>query len=67
MTELEKAYYKLGKIDMAKAINDSIGKSNRLLNSNNLSYLIGVRDAWKVIHDTIDTEVDSMTKDKNNG
>lgn len=67
MTEKEKAYYKLGKLDMAKAINDSIGKSNRLLNSNNVIYLMGIRDAWNVIHDAINTEVDAMTKDKNNG
>lgn len=66
MTEKEKAYYELGKIYMAQKIMMAT-KNSKIMNAKNLIYLDGVRDAWNVIHDVINAEIDTLVKENSNG
>ena len=66
MTEKEKAYYELGKIYMAKKIMMAT-KNSKIMNAKNLIYLDGVRDAWNVVRDVIDAEMDDLVKEYGNG
>lgn len=66
MTEKEKAYYELGKIYMAQKIMMAT-KNSKIMNAKNLIYLDGVRDAWNVIHDVINAEMDTLAKENSDG
>ena len=66
MTEKEKSYYELGKIYMAKKIMMAT-KNSKIMNAKNLIYLDGVSDAWNVVYDIINAEIDALVKENNNG
>lgn len=66
MTGKEKAYYELGKIYMAQKIMMAT-KNSKIMNAKNLIYLDGVRDAWNVIHDVINAEMDTLIKENSDG
>lgn len=66
MTEKEKSYYDLGKIYMAQKIMMAT-KNSKIMNAKNLIYLDGVRDAWNVIHDVINAEMDTLVKENSDG
>lgn len=63
MTEKEKAYYELGKLYMAQQIMKST-KNSKIMDTKNLMYLNGVRDAWNVVYDAI---TDTLVKEYGNG
>lgn len=66
MTEKEKAYYELGKLYMAQKIMMAT-KNSKIMNTKNLIYFDGVRDAWNVVYDIINAEMDALVKENNNG
>lgn len=66
MTEKEKAYYELGKIYMAQKIMMAT-KNSKIMDAKNFIYLEGVRDAWNVIHDVINAEMDTLVKENSDG
>lgn len=66
MTEKEKAYYELGKLDMAQAIMKAT-KNSKIMDAKNRIYLEGVRDAWNVVYDVINAETDELVKEYGNG
>lgn len=66
MTEKEKAYYELGKLYMAQQIMKST-KNSKIMDAKNLIYLEGVRDAWNVVYDVINAEMDTLLKENSDG
>lgn len=66
MTEREKHVYMLGMLKMAKIINNAIMESD-ITKRNNLKYLMGVRDAWNVVFNSIDSTIDDINSDKFQG
>lgn len=66
MTEREKHVYMLGMLKMAKIINNAIMESD-IIKRNNLIYLMGVRDAWNVVFNSIDSTIDDINSDNFQG
>lgn len=66
MTEREKHVYILGMLKMAKIINNAIMESD-IIKRNNVIYLMGVRDAWNVVFNSIDSMIDDINSDKFQG
>lgn len=66
MTEKEKAYYELGKLYMAQQIMKST-KNSKIMDAKNFIYLEGVRDAWNVVYDVINAEMDTLVKENSDG
>lgn len=66
MTEKEKACYELGKLYMAQQIMKAT-KNSKIMDAKNFIYLEGVRDAWNVIHDVINAEMDALVKENSDG
>lgn len=66
MTEKEKAYYELGKLYMAQQIMKAT-KNSKIMDAKNRIYLEGVRDAWNVVYDVINAEMDALVKENSDG
>lgn len=66
MTKKEKAYYELGKLYMAQQIVKAT-KNSKIMDTKNRIYLEGVRDAWNVVYDVINAEMDALVKEDGNG
>lgn len=63
MTEREKLVYMLGILKMSKIIDNAIMKSD-IIKQNNFKYLMGVRDAWNVVFNSINSTIDDINSDK---
>lgn len=63
MTEREKRAYILGMLKMAKIIDNAIKESD-IIKRNNSKYLMGVRDAWNVVFNSINSTIDDINSDK---
>lgn len=66
MTERDKLVYKLGMVKMAKIINNAIKESD-IIKRNDSKYLMGVRDAWNVVFNSINSMIDDINSDKFQG
>ena len=66
MTEKEKTYYELEKLYMAQQIMKTT-KNSKIMDAKNRIYLEGVRDAWNVVYDVINAEMDALVKEDGNG
>ena len=42
-------------------------KNSKIMDAKNFIYLEGVRDAWNVVYDTINAEMDTLVKEYGNG
>lgn len=66
MTEREKHVYMLGMLKMAKIIDNAIAESD-IIKRNDFKYLMGVRDAWNVVFNSISSTIDDINSDKFQG
>lgn len=66
MTEREKHVYMLEMRKMATIINNAIMESD-IIKRNDLKYLMGVRDAWNVVFNSINSTIDDINSDKFQG
>lgn len=51
---------------MAKQIMKST-KNSKIMDAKNFIYLEGVRDAWNVVYDAINAEMDTLVKENSDG
>ena len=58
--------YKLGMVKMSKIINNAIKESD-IIKRNDSKYLMGVRDAWNVVFNSINSTIDDINSDKFQG
>ena len=66
MTERDKLVYKLGMLKMSKIINNAIKESD-IIKRTDFKYLMGVRDAWDVVFNSINSTIDDINSDKFQG
>ena len=66
MTERDKLVYKLGMLKMSKIINNAIKESD-IIKRTDSKYLMGVRDAWNVVFNSINSTIDDINSDKFQG
>lgn len=66
MTERDKLVYKLGMLKMSKIINNAIKESD-IIKWTDSKYLMGVRDAWNVVFNSINSTIDDINSDKFQG
>ena len=59
MPAIERVYYELGKFAMEQKIIKAI-KDSSLLYTDDLSRLMGITDAWDVVYDVIDKEIEDI-------